>query len=234
MEIWISGGIIALVMIYYTLLTLPSASMVLMSGHAFGRETSRKKLHELMRNFIFGHIFALWLVILAASFLIQNYLMYDKIHFNSSYWLGICIVLLLQILFMTYFAFVKKETHAWITKPIQEYMFKRSTKTRSNPEALSLGIMSVIFQLFITGSSIFIFCSIMLDRYAAYIIPMIILYTLIVSIPLFLIYSSQKIRNNIIKTHKFFVREHNFLQLASILCLATLIAMIFFNLSGAV
>ncbi len=222
----VSGGIVISIVIFYNLLSLPAASMILMSGHSLGRKTSRQRLNHLMRSFIYGHLFALWLLICALGFLVQNYLLIKFNLTNKLIWLMTLSLIIIQISLMIITIF-RRQTHPWILPAVKKFLFTRCTKTRSGVEAFSLGLSAVILQLPTILLPMTLFVLVSLQVFYNYLLTTILLASLAMLINLLATYFLQKRETNTIRFHKSIIKEHYFLQIMTIITLIIITVLIF-------
>ena len=146
-------SIITLAAIIHATFQLSVSNLTLMSGHALGRKTSRKRLTNMVGGFILGVFVMTTLLILSIgyvthAFLLQNGEVQPALWaINSGVLVGLGVAA-----WLFYYRREKQSTSLWLPMSLSDYLNNRSKKTTSGAEAFGLGLTSVLAEiLFIIG-----------------------------------------------------------------------------------
>ena len=163
-----------------------SVSMVtVMSGHALGKKTALLRLSSLVSAFTLG---AMAMVALSTSFLvivITN--LFSQIPMSlwsivSGLFIGVGIAV-----WLFYYRYRSGGTVLWIPRPIANYLAKRARATSSEPEAFALGLTSVIGEIIFTAAPALLVALLLTLLEPTLQLVGLLTYTLIATLPLFLI-----------------------------------------------
>lgn len=191
-----------------------SVSMVtVMSGHALGKKTALTRLSSLVSAFTLG---VMTMVALSVSFsivVLTN--LFDKMpvaawSIVSGLFVGVGIAV-----WLFYYRYRSGGTVLWIPRPIADYLAKRARATRSEPEAFSLGLTSVVGEIVFGGAPALLAALLLTQLYPTLQLVGLLVYTLVATLPLFLIAMSIAGGTSIARIQRWRERNKRFLQFAA-------------------
>ena len=221
MDIWLIIGVLILVIAFIASLQLDLATLTLMSGHSLGRQTSRKRLVELIDNFVLGVGFITWLLISTTS-LVLYFSFADQL-FTARFWSLMIIFLGVQIALSLIAILLKPNNpNPWIWQEFRHFLTNRAEKTHSPAEAFSLGVTSQLAQLPVLILPLALASISLLALPGKYLVWGTVGFSLVVSLPLFIIGLLIKTGTNIASIQSFIISNRRFFKIMLILCLVTL------------
>ncbi len=201
-----------------------------MSGHSLGQQTSQKRLRAMVRQFSFGFIVMLWLMIsticLVLYFSFNNWL--------GSYWFWLGLVILLGIQVMTSLMLrvnSLRVTHPWLPKNLRKFLTSRATKTKSPAEAFSLGLVSPLVGSTATFLPLVVVGVSLLRAPNQWLVALIILFVLVSATPLLAFQFRVTKRSPVSETQRFIIKNQHFFQTIRLASLVLLIGLIAINLT---
>lgn len=191
-----------------------SVSMVtVMSGHALGKKTALTRLSGLVSAFTLG---VMTMVALSVSFsvvVLTN--LFDGTptvawSIVSGLFVGTGIAV-----WLFYYRYRANGTVLWIPRPIANYLAKRARVTRSEPEAYSLGLMSVVGEIVFGGAPALLVALLLTQLQPTTQLVGLLTYTLVATLPLFLIVMSIAGGTSVARIQRWRERNKRFLQFAA-------------------
>lgn len=191
-----------------------SVSMVtVMSGHALGKKTAMVRLSSLVSAFTLG---VMAMVALSTSFIIvvlSN--MFADLptalwSIVSGLFVGVGIAV-----WLFYYRYRSGGTVLWIPRPIAEYLAKRARATRSEPEAFSLGLTSVIGEIIFNAAPALLVALLLTMLQPTLQLVGLLTYTLVATLPLFLISMHIAGGGSLARIQRWRERNKRFLQFAA-------------------
>lgn len=142
---WFIVGTLVLVAIFVMSLQLELSIATLMSGHSLGRQTSRRRLNQMLNQFTVGFILITWLMFASVCLVVTNIDIILQWLIDGVLWIFLIIALLIQaIATVIVQARYSKLPHPWLLKDMRTFLTTRATKTKSPAEAFSLGVTSLL------------------------------------------------------------------------------------------
>lgn len=143
-------ALIALAGLIHASFQLSVSTLTLLSGHAIGAKTSRRRLLKLISGFTSGTV--LMTALLLSGAVLWTQLLF-KLEITPIAWASTCGFLIGLSLAIWIFYYRKGPgTSLWLPRGMARYLLGRTKATSSSAEALGLGMTSVVAELlFIAG-----------------------------------------------------------------------------------
>lgn len=146
-----SLAIVTLAALIHASFQLSVSTLTLMSGHAIGKRTAKRKLRRLTASFMAGIAVTTVLLVSTTAYTASQLLQSATSPLAWSVVSGILFTLGVSV-WLFYFPKNSKGTSLWLPRTMAEFLSKRSKKTHSSGEAFGLGLTSVIAEgLFLMG-----------------------------------------------------------------------------------
>jgi hypothetical protein len=114
----------------------------LLSGHAFGRKASHRRVLGLGTWYVLGVFATISVIIMAIAY------KYAALNISDNVlWPLITVFAVTVGLLVLTFYYRRGSRLLWLPKPIAEYLLDRTKKTKSGAESTALGIMTVVAEL---------------------------------------------------------------------------------------
>ena len=212
MNIFTSVGVLLLAAIIHATLQL-GQGVFLILHHASSTRYFSSKIKNLTGSFVSGVGLTTFFGLSAICFLLF-YLAYGL--FPSIVLIVIVSLLALLAIFMWFFYYRHgHSTELWLPKPIARYITARARSTHSNTEAFSLGILTCVFELPISAILLVLAASSILALPAAWQLLSILIYTLFVVAPLFVMQLAFRRGKTVVDIQRWRLRNKNFLRIIS-------------------
>ena len=212
MDIFTSVGILLLAATIHATLQL-GQGVFLILHHASSTRYFSSKIKNLTGSFVSGVGLTTFFGLSAICFLLF-YLAYGL--FPSIVLIVIVSLLALLAIFMWFFYYRHgHSTELWLPKPIARYITARARSTHSNTEAFSLGILTCVFELPISAILLVLAASSILALPAAWQLLSILIYTLFVVAPLFVMQLAFRRGKTVVDIQRWRLRNKNFLRIIS-------------------
>lgn len=186
MTLYEIGAIILLAAAIHASFQLSVSMLTVMSGHALGRKRAHKRVLRLISSFVLGSMTMVTLTVSFLALLAQNL-------FPGSIpplvWAAVSGLMIGVGVAVWAFYYRPRDTGTvlWIPRHMAKYLSGRARSTKLTPEAFGLGLSSVVGEL-LFGLAPMIAVALLLSRLEAPLqIAGLILYTLVASLPLFII-----------------------------------------------
>ena len=137
---------IALVATIHASFQLSISTLTLMSGHSLGAQQSHQKLVSLVISFVLGVIFMTFLLLTSGIYMANTMINYGILQIVLGATACSALIIIGVAVWLFYFR-PGKGTILWIPRFMAEYLTRRCSKTKSNGEAFSLGISSVVGEI---------------------------------------------------------------------------------------
>ena len=187
--------------------------VTVMSGHALGKKTALTRLSSLVSAFTLG---VMTMVALSVSFsvvVLTN--LFEKTPVAAwSVISGLLFGVGIAVWFF-YYRYRSNGTVLWIPRPIAKYLAKRARATRSEPEAFSLGLTSVVGEIVFGGAPALLVALLLTQLHPTSQLVGLLVYTLVATLPLFLIVMSIAGGTSIARIQRWRERNKRFLQFAA-------------------
>lgn len=214
-------SLLLLVILFENSLQLDAATLTLMSGHALGKQTSRRRLQKLVSSFTWGVVFIWWLLVSTTCLMLYFSLGGSLVTVN--FWALLIILAVAQALILICLLLLHPNTqHPWVRQGFKNFLTKRAQKTSSTAEAFSLGVASVIGQLPVLIVPLIIAGSTLINFSNRYLIINIAWFSLLTALPLFIIRCLINSETSIATVQKFCWRNRSFFKGLLIISLLTL------------
>ena len=145
MDIFASLAVITLAGLVHASFQLSVSVLTLLSGHAIGAQHSRRRVLSLTSSFVFGTV-VITTLLLATIALVFNTL------FGSQpphvLWIVISgVMIAIGIAVWAFYYRRDRGTSLWVPRGFATFLAQRAKATKTNPEAFSLGVTSVLSEL---------------------------------------------------------------------------------------
>lgn len=212
MSVFTSIGVILLAAIIHATLQLGQGSFLILYHASAGRYFN-SKTRNLTGSFVSGISLATFFGLSAICFVI----FYLTNGFLPSIALTIAAALLMLLaIFMWFFYFRHGHTtELWLPKATANFVTRRSRVTRSNTEAFSLGILTCFLELPISAVLLVLTANSILALPAAWQLLAILIYTLVVASPLFVMQLAIRRGKTVVDLQRWRLQNKNFLRIIS-------------------
>ncbi len=154
MDIINSLAIITLAALIHASFQLSVSVLTLLSGHAIGAKHSQTRLFRLTTSFVVGAGIMTALLLSCISLLLIDIFGGD---IPQIIWAGGCGLLIgVGLAVWMFYYRHEKGTTLWIPRSMADYLNRRTKSTKSNAEALGLGLSSVIGEILFIIAPLFI------------------------------------------------------------------------------
>ena len=203
---------IALVATIHASFQLSISTLTLMSGHSLGAQQSHQKLVSLVISFVLGVIFMTFLLLTSGIYMANTMIHYGILQIVL--WAAACSALIIIGVAVWLFYFRPgKGTILWIPRFMAEYLTRRCSKTKSNGEAFSLGISSVVGEIIFLLAPIVVSILFIINMPIALQISGVALYILISVLPLVVVCILVNKQNKLSRIQKWREENKRFIQL---------------------
>lgn len=204
--------IIALAATIHASFQLSISTLTLMSGHSLGTQQSHQKLVSLVISFVLGVIFMTFLLLTSGIYMANTMIHYGILQIVL--WATACSALIIIGVAVWLFYFRSgKGTILWIPRFMAEYLTRRCSKTKSNGEAFSLGISSVVGEIIFLLAPIVVSILFIINMPIALQISGVALYILISVLPLVVVCILVNKQNKLSRIQKWREENKRFIQL---------------------
>ena len=202
---------IALVATIHASFQLSISTLTLMSGHSLGAQQSHQKLVSLVISFVLGVIFMTFLLLTSGIYMANTMIHYGILQIVL--WATACSALIIIGVAVWLFYFRPgKGTILWIPRFMAEYLTRRCSKTKSNGEAFSLGISSVVGEIIFLLAPIVVSILFIINMPIALQISGVALYILISVLPLVVVCILVNKQNKLSRIQKWREENKRFIQ----------------------
>ena len=202
---------IALAATIHASFQLSISTLTLMSGHSLGTQQSHQKLVSLVISFVLGVIFMTFLLLTSGIYMANTMIHYGILQIVL--WATACSALIIIGVAVWLFYFRPgKGTILWI-RFMAEYLTRRCSKTKSNGEAFSLGISSVVGEIIFLLAPIVVSILFIINMPIALQISGVALYILISVLPLVVVCILVNKQNKLSRIQKWREENKRFIQL---------------------
>ena len=203
---------IALAATIHASFQLSISTLTLMSGHSLGTQQSHQKLVSLVISFVLGVIFMTFLLLTSGIYMANTMIHYGILQIVL--WATACSALIIIGVAVWLFYFrLGKGTILWIPRFMAEYLTRRCSKTKSNGEAFSLGISSVVGEIIFLFAPIVVSILFIINMPIALQISGVALYILISVLPLVVVCILVNKQNKLSRIQKWREENKRFIQL---------------------
>jgi hypothetical protein len=154
----------------------------LLSGHAFGRKASHRRVLHLGVWYITGVLATILSLTLALA-----YLVYSLEISRDVLWPVVTVAAIAAGTAVLLFYYRRGSRLLWLPKPIAQYLMERTKKTKSGAEAASLGIMTVVAELPFVLAPMLLAVLLLYDTALSAALPVYAFYTLAACLPLLVV-----------------------------------------------
>lgn len=202
---------IALAATIHASFQLSISTLTLMSGHSLGIQQSHQKLVSLVISFVLGVIFMTFLLLTSGIYMANTMIHYGILQIVL--WATACSALIIIGVAVWLFYFRPgKGTILWIPRFMAEYLTRRCSKTKSNGEAFSLGISSVVGEIIFLLAPIVVSILFIINMPIALQISGVALYILISVLPLVVVCILVNKQNKLSRIQKWREENKRFIQ----------------------
>lgn len=202
---------IALAATIHASFQLSISTLTLMSGHSLGIQQSHQKLVSLVISFVLGVIFMTFLLLTSGIYMANTIIHYGILQIVL--WATACSALIIIGVAVWLFYFRPgKGTILWIPRFMAEYLTRRCSKTKSNGEAFSLGISSVVGEIIFLLAPIVVSILFIINMPIALQISGVALYILISVLPLVVVCILVNKQNKLSRIQKWREENKRFIQ----------------------
>lgn len=202
---------IALAATIHASFQLSISTLTLMSGHSLGTQQSHQKLVSLVISFVLGVIFMTFLLLTSGIYMANTMIHYGILQIVL--WATACSALIIIGVAVWLFCFRPgKGTILWIPRFMAEYLTRRCSKTKSNGEAFSLGISSVVGEIIFLLAPIVVSILFIINMPIALQISGVALYILISVLPLVVVCILVNKQNKLSRIQKWREENKRFIQ----------------------
>lgn len=202
---------IALAATIHASFQLSISTLTLMSGHSLGIQQSHQKLVSLVISFVLGVIFMTFLLLTSGIYMANTIIYYGILQIVL--WATACSALIIIGVAVWLFYFRPgKGTILWIPRFMAEYLTRRCSKTKSNGEAFSLGISSVVGEIIFLLAPIVVSILFIINMPIALQISGVALYILISVLPLVVVCILVNKQNKLSRIQKWREENKRFIQ----------------------
>lgn len=202
---------IALAATIHASFQLSISTLTLMSGHSLGIQQSHQKLVSLVIFFVLGVIFMTFLLLTSGIYMANTIIHYGILQIVL--WATACSALIIIGVAVWLFYFRPgKGTILWIPRFMAEYLTRRCSKTKSNGEAFSLGISSVVGEIIFLLAPIVVSILFIINMPIALQISGVALYILISVLPLVVVCILVNKQNKLSRIQKWREENKRFIQ----------------------
>ena len=202
---------IALAATIHASFQLSISTLTLMSGHSLGTQQSHQKLVSLVISFVLGVIFMTFLLLTSGIYMANTMIHYGILQIVL--WVTACSALIIIGVAVWLFYFRPgKGTILWIPRFMAEYLTRRCSKTKSNGEAFSLGISSVVGEIIFLLAPIVVSILFIINMPIALQISGVALYILISVLPLVVVCILVNKQNKLSRIQKWREENKRFIQ----------------------
>lgn len=202
---------IALAATIHASFQLSISTLTLMSGHSLGIQQSHQKLVSLVISFVLGVIFMTFLLLTSGIYIANTIIHYGILQIVL--WATACSALIIIGVAVWLFYFRPgKGTILWIPRFMAEYLTRRCSKTKSNGEAFSLGISSVVGEIIFLLAPIVVSILFIINMPIALQISGVALYILISVLPLVVVCILVNKQNKLSRIQKWREENKRFIQ----------------------
>lgn len=214
MDIVTSLAIVAFAALIHASFQLSVSVLTLLSGHAIGAKTARKRVLRLTTSFTAG-AGIMTLLVLSFTSLILLHTLGGEIPLIT--WALACgLVLGIGIaVWLFYYRRGKDGTELWIPRSFARFLTERSKKTRFATEAFSLGMASVISELIFIIPTVVIAALVLLELPSAWQLVGIVIYTGLSLFSLILVWSLIGGGTSLARIQKWRTANKRFLQFSA-------------------
>ena len=203
---------IALAATIHASFQLSISTLTLMSGHSLGTQQSHQKLVSLVISFVLGVIFMTFLLLTSGIYMANTMINYGILQIVL--WATACSALIIIGVAVWLFYFRPgKGNILWIPRFMAEYLTRRCSKTKSNGEAFSLGISSVVGEIIFLLAPIVVSILFIINMPIALQISGVALYILISVLPLVVVCILVNKQNKLSRIQKWREENKRFIQL---------------------
>lgn len=185
--------------------------LTLMSGHALGKKTGHARLLNLMSGFVLGSIIMIACGVAFIALMIQNITPHGTPLIVWSVICGLMIGVGLAV-WILYYRHRAKGTILWMPRPLALHLTKRAESTKSPVEAFSLGLVGIFAELLFSFAPMLIAALFLARLEAPLQLVGLIAYTLIATLPLFVILVLVGGGHSLSKIQRWRERNKRFLQ----------------------
>jgi len=209
----ISLSIVLLAALTHASFQLSISVLTLMSGHALGRQTARRRLVNMIGGFAFGAIVMTILLLSFAAYLFGSLLPYNIPLLVWAVGCGAAVGVGISVWLFYY----RRElgTVLWIPRGFARHLESRAKHTRSATEAFSLGLTSVVSELLFIFAPIILSALILLRLSPELQLFGILMYTTVAMLPLMIIGLLISNGRKISRIQKWREANKHFLQFAA-------------------
>ncbi len=138
-------GLIIIIVLLQASLGLITSVATSLAGHSLGKKYSNKKTFHLLFNYSFGVGLISFLILSTICLILFRLsLKIGAFYQKTNFWYSIIFLLLVQTLVMSLILILNNSANPWTPNKIKHFLLKRSNKTNSTVEAISLGIMTIL------------------------------------------------------------------------------------------
>lgn len=208
----LSIGLLIITSVFCASLGLNLSSITLMSGHALSQRSSQQQLRHLLICFSFGAMAAIFL--LTSTILLLRWQIP-----HITYYPTLIILLIIQTLIMLLIKVFQASDNLnpWTLRQVRKFIQQRCIKTNSGAEAISLGIFSVLSNIWLLFLPLFNLAGAFSVN--QFILPIITIISFITTLPFLSISLVIVLRVQISRIHRFLISNATFLHIVSLLSL---------------
>ncbi|MGI6612126.1 MAG: hypothetical protein ACOX0Z_00925 [Candidatus Nanosyncoccaceae bacterium] len=225
---WFIVGTLVLVAIFVMSLQLELSVATLMSGHSLGRQTSRRRLNQMLNQFTIGFMLITWLMFASVCLVVTNIDIILQWLIDGMLWVFLIIALLIQAT-VTVIAQARhpKLPHPWLPKDMRTFLTTRATKTKSPAEAFSLGVTSLLACFSVLTLPLIVAAIATMWYLPGFLLVVItILFSLIVGAPLVIMQFFVLNDTPISAIQRFTIKHRRFFQIIQVVSLLLIIGLI--------
>ncbi len=217
-------GLIIVIILLQASLGLITSVATSLAGHSLGKKYSNKKVFHLLFNYSFGIGLITFLIISTICLILFRLSSHIGFFYEKNdFWYGIIFLLLVQILTMIAILILDKSANPWTPKKVKHFLLKRSNKTDSTVEAVSLGIMTILANLWLILIPLTSLSVILLETAT---LRGILLTSICVGLISLTVILNLFINRDINKIHQNVIENRRVFQFLSILTLVVLVGLI--------
>lgn len=214
MQIYEIGAIILLAAAVHASFGLSISMLTVMSGHALGKRTAARRVLRLSSAFALGVMTMIMLMVSLLALVVANFLPKET---PQIIWSGVCglMVGLGVAVWAFYYRHREQGTVLWLPRSLAGYLSVRSRATKQPAEAFGLGLSSVFAELLFTAAPMLLTALLLVRLDAPLQIVGLIGYSLLASLPLFIITMLVGGGHSLSKIQRWREQNKRFLQFAA-------------------
>ena len=225
---WFIVGTLVLVVIFVMSLQLELSIATLMSGHSLGRQTSRRRLGQMLSQFTIGFVLIAWLLFASVCLVVTNIDITFQWLIDGTLWWVLIGLLVVQVIIMAVLQIKRpKLPHPWLSKDMRSFLTTRATKTKSPAEAFSLGVTSLLACSAVLTLPLIVAAIVTMWFLPGFLLVVItILFSLLVGTPLVVMQFFVLNDTPVSTIQKFSVKNRQFFRIIQVVSLLLLIGLI--------